>query len=225
MIRSALILLLLFIAVNTFAQGSDIKLETTGTEIKSPKQFGSEYMPLNTDKEYIFETSLGEATSFVEEEDEKLILVFENSFATYKQELIKKEDGIYLTGTANEVVFSGSSITYSSPVLRIPFPLEIGKEWKWEGYEYYKDDSSRVTFEGIVQAEEKVETESGTFECLKIGLKISKPGRTPNLITEWLAPNIGVVKSSTSMSDKGFTGLVKSVLGIDNFEMLLLEID
>lgn len=92
-----------------FYEGSEINVN-----IEIEKQFGFEYFPLKTDVLYLYDSNAGEPEAGVNPRD---------------------EDGIYLTRTeSNALLFFRTTVTYPEPVLRLPLPQQVGKEWKWEGF-------------------------------------------------------------------------------------------
>jgi hypothetical protein len=86
-------------------------------------------------------------------------------------------------------------------------------------------DTSLLTIEGEVLAEELIFTPAGQFLCLKVQQKVETVGGSSSIVTEWLAPNIGIVKSHSVLEGKGFTGLVQKVFGLDEITFELARVE
>lgn len=186
------------------------------SKITSVKQFGFEYFPLNTETSYLYDSNAGETESAVIARGEELALTFDAGKMSYKQQFFKGEDGIYLTRTeSSALLFFGTKVTYPEPVLRLPLPLEIGETWVWQGFEIADGDTGKLTITGEALGEEIVTTPIGEFNCLKIQLKINSEHGSKNTVTEWLAPEIGVVKFHAALEGKGLTAFLQDIFGLD----------
>jgi len=184
--------------------------------VESVKQFGFEYFPLKTDVSYLYDSNAGDTESGVNPNGEELVLTFDAGNISYEQQFFKGQDGIYLTRTESSAfLFFGTTVTYPEPVLRLPLPLQVGKKWKWEGFEIAGGDTGSLTIEGEALAEEIVTTPVGEFSCLKIQLKIKSEHGSNNIVTEWLAPEIGVVKFHALLEGTGLTAFLQDLLGLD----------
>jgi len=156
----------------------------------------------------------------------ELVLTFDAGKILYEQQFFKGEDGIYLTRTeSHALIFFGTTVTYPEPVLRLPFPLQVGKKWKWEGFEIAGGDTGRLTIEGEALAEEIVTTSVGEFSCLKIQLKIESEHGSKNTVTEWLAPGIGVVKFHALLEGTGLTAFLQDIFGLDELTFDLTGVE
>jgi len=180
------------------------------------KQFGIEYFPLNTDVFYLYDSNAGDTEAGVNPSGRELVLTFDAGKISYEQQFYKGEAGIYLTRTESSAfLFFGTTVTYPEPVLRLPLPLQVGKKWKWEGFEIANGDTGSLTIEGEALAEEIVSTPVGDFSCLKIQLKIESEHGSNNTVTEWLAPGLGVVKFHALLEGTGLTAFLQDILGLD----------
>jgi len=213
------LLLVIFITASClFSQGGQSIPDTT-----SPKLFGPEYMPLSENLHYIYDSSVGEAEMEMEKQDSTFRVSYSTSAIEYSQNLHHADGGIYLTRTENEIVFWGKSVTYESPVVRIPFPVKVGQEWSWEGIQMIDEYKGKVTISGKVLGEENITTEAGSFNCIKIEMTVVTTRKTDRLV-EWLAPGIGIVKSEAHLASGGFTGALQSFLGLEVIEFSLKKI-
>lgn len=180
------------------------------------KQFGFEYFPLSMDISYLYDSNAGETESAVSPNGDEFVLSFDAGKISYEQQFFKGEDGIYLTRTeSSALIFFGTTVTYPEPVLRLPLPLQIGKKWKWEGFEIADGDTGKLTIEGEALAEEVITTTIGPFSCLKIQLMIESEHGSKNTVTEWLAPGIGVVKFHALLEGTGLTAFLQDIFGLD----------
>ena len=194
------------------------------------KEYGTEYFP--TDKELIlyYDSNFGEAKSYVIEDGETFILDMRSDDFIFIQDVIVKNDTVYLTRLEEEVdvlfFFSaGIKVTYNEPVLRIPFPMKAGQTWKWEGIEYIDEgETDSVEIRGKLLGEEIVKTEAGEFECIKIQTDINKKSGVHTRFYEWRTPQIGLVKLEAQMDTKGFIGTIIDLLGYDSMYFSLIKV-
>ncbi len=204
-----------------YYEGLEINLN-----IESKKQFGFEYFPLKTDVLYLYDSNAGETEAGVTPNGEELVLTYDAGKISYEQQFFKGEDGIYLTRTESSALwFFGTTVTYPEPVLRLPLPLEVGKKWKWEGFEIADGDTGRLTITGEALGEEIVSTPVGEFNSLKIRLNIESEHGSKNTVTEWLAPGIGVVKFHAVLEGTGLTAFLQSIFGLDELTFDLTGVE
>jgi hypothetical protein len=216
--------------VSLLTESDELREQNEVSEITMPveieKQFGFEYFPLNTDVAYLYDSNAGDTESEVNPNGDELVLTFDAGKISYEQQFFKGEDGIYLTRTESSAfLFFGKKVTYPEPVLRLPLPLQIGKKWKWEGFEIAGGDTGSLTIEGEALAEEVIMTPVGEFSCLKIQLKINSAHGSKNTVTEWLAPGIGVVKFHALLEGTGLTAFLQDLLGLDELTFDLTGVE
>ncbi len=194
----------------------------TALESTDNKSFGFEYFPLKRDVLYNYDSNAGDTEAEVSEVDDELVLTYNAGSITYEQQFFKGKDGIYLTRTETSAfLFFGSKVTYPEPVLRLPLPLEVGSSWEWEGLETAGSDTGKLTIKGEAVGEEIIVTPMGELKCLKITMHIESEMGSRNTVTEWLAPEIGVVKFHADLEGSGITGFLQSLMGLDeiNFDL------
>lgn len=220
-------LLLITLTLSLHAQSTNSKYvpkELTGTKV-----YGPEYFPLNRNAEYVFESNVGETQSRIVMNNEGYVVSNEGEDFGYKQTFVKKDDGIYLTKTTNKIsvfLFStNDTITYDKPVLRLPMPMRAGQSWEWHGHDIVDGEMNQLSMYGKVIGEEKIETEAGTFDALKIELKVDSKDGTDSVLYEWLAPGIGVVKTQLKMEGGGITWIIQKILGYDQLNFRLANIN
>jgi len=194
------------------------------------KEYRAEYFSTDKDLVLYYDSNFGEAKSYVKEDGETLILDMRSDDFIFIQDVVVKNDTVYLTRLEEEVdvlfFFSaGIKVTYNEPVLRIPFPMKAGQTWKWEGMEYIDEgEADSIVISGILLGEEIVTTAAGEFECIKIQTDIHKKSGVHTRFYEWRTPKIGLVKLEAQMDTKGFIGTIIDLLGYDSMYFSLIRI-
>jgi hypothetical protein len=190
------------------------------------KEFGKEYFPFDTDKIYHFNSNLGDTEAAFESFEGGVTLTFDAPSMEYRQTLVKETDGVFLKRTEmSAFLFFGNDIKYVEPVLRIPFPLKDGDSWEWHALETEGNDTTKLVIRGEVLGLEKVFTPYGEFDCVKIRQHVKSENGSNNILTEWFAPRVGLVKSHAVLEGTGITGFIQSVLGYDEvtFELAAVK--
>ncbi len=225
------ILLLSTILLMGFSFNSS-SFEITHTKISTfpGKEYGTEYFPIDKDIVLYYDSNFGEAKSFVKEDGEALILDMRSDDFIFIQDVIVKNDTVYLTRLEEEIdvlfFFSaGIKVTYNEPALRIPFPMKAGQTWKWQGIEYIDEgEADSIVISGVLLGEEIVSTAAGKFECIKIQTDIHKKSGVHTRFFEWRTPKIGLVKLEAQIDTKGFIGTIIDLLGYDSMYFSLIRI-
>ena len=190
------------------------------------KEFGWEYFPFDTEKIYHFDSNVGDTQAEFKSFEDGVILTFDAPKMEYRQTLVKDTHGVFLKRTeVSAFIFFGNDIRYVEPVLRIPFPLQTGDSWEWHALETEDEDTTNLVIRGEVLGAEKVFTKLGEFDCVKIRQNISSERGSSNVLTEWFAPQVGLVKSHAVLEGSGITGFIQSVFGYDEvtFELVAVE--
>jgi hypothetical protein len=192
---------------------------------------GSDYFPIDPSLKLTYNSSMGEAYSSVEKEGDDYILNLQNDDFFFVQTIFMQNDTVYLTKLDQEVdvllfISAGSTVTYGTPYLRFPFPMQSSQTWTWSGVELIGDeDPDSITVVGKVVGEEILETEAGSFECVKFQIDIRKKrSGTHTKFYEWRTPGIGLVKLEAYIDAKGFIGSIMSLLGYDEMKFELKKI-
>ena len=210
-------IILIVIATATITHAADKPIK---------KSFSKELFPLSESTQYIYESSFGDATikafgsnGFIEM----------NSLADnfkYNQKLIMTDKGIFVNETYQRIklllfIKKENRVTYNRPLLRYSFPLFVGKEWSDSAVEYIDDDSNKVNLTGKVVAQEDVKTPAGNFSALKLVTIVESETGSENVVTEWLAEDVGLVKAKIEIKGGGIMGFARDILGygIINFEL------
>jgi hypothetical protein len=211
-------LILLFTALN------DASLNKEKTPVIS-----NSYFPTNNSTELIYESSFGECITTYTQDGGLTISSSEADDFEYKQSLIIKEDGIYVTETYQYLkvflfIKKEATSTYERPLLRFPLPLLPGAEWKWDGEEYSDDEKYNVNISGKVLGNETVITKAGKFETIKLETIVESSSDTKNIVTEWYTQGVGLIKAKIIVEGGGFMGFMRDLLGYGTIEFELEEI-
>ena len=216
------IIILYIVLVNTlFAQA--LPLPSTNIEV------GKDYSLFNKSVELIFESTVGEMKRIVEVEDSLIILTNHADNFKYSQTFCQKDDGVYLVGTEQNVnillIFSKHAIiTYTEPVIQLPYSVKVGDTWQWTGLQIKEDDSTEVTMSGHAIKEEVLQLPAGEFNTLKVEIVSENIEGGKTFFTQWLVPGIGSVKMNVRMEGHGLIQLAMSLLGYDEVISELKEI-
>jgi hypothetical protein len=187
------------------------------------------YFPVNNTIELIYNSSFGECITTYTQDGGLTVSSSEADDFEYRQSLIVKEDGIYVTETYQYLkiflfIKKEATSTYERPLLRFPLPLLPGAEWKWEGEEYSDDEKYNVTITGKVIGNEIVITKAGRFDTIKLETIVESSSDTKNKVTEWYAEGVGLVKANIIVEGGGFMGFMRDLLGYGTIEFELEEI-
>jgi hypothetical protein len=187
------------------------------------------YFPLNDNETLIYNSSFGESITKYYQEGGFTISSSEADDFRYRQALIIKEDGVYVTETYQFIkiflfINKEATSTYEKPLLRFPLPLLPGTEWKWEGDEYSDGDTNKVKATGKVLGKEFITTDAGRFETIKIESLVEGASDLKNRVTEWYAEGIGLIKVKAIIEGGGIMGFARDILGYGTIEFKLKEI-
>jgi len=222
-----ILVLLLFINLTNIVQAVDKNRDNTKEDIF----IGSDYFPIDPSLKLTYNSSMGEAYSSVQKEGDDYILNLQNDDFFFVQTIYMQNDTVYLTKLDQEVdvllfISAGSTVTYGTPYLRFPFPMQSDQTWSWSGVEFIGDEKpDSITVIGKVIGEEVLETEAGSFDCIKFQIDIRKKrSGTHTKFYEWRTPGIGLVKLEAYIDAKGFIGSIMSMLGYDELKFELKKI-
>lgn len=219
-------LVIITFAISLGAFNDDNKSSNIKNNLDSEVRFfGHEYFPLSKNSTYIYDSNLGNTIAKTKPAGKGIQLDYKSGKISYKQNLYSDSTGIYLTQVENKAFFWSNKVTYSKPVLRIPFPLKIGETWSWEGYEFHDNgDKNRMMLKGKAHSIDTIETANGKYRCLKITIQIKSESGSSSTLTEWLAPEIGIVKVHAKMQGKGIASLVQKFMGLQEVNFTLAEL-
>ena len=217
-LKNISLLILLFTALG-YSQSDKEKIDLSSKS----------YFPVNDGITLVYESSFGESLTRYSRNRELTISSSEADDFEYKQSLIIKEDGIYVTETYQYLkiflfIKKEATSTYERPLLRFPLPLLPGTEWKWVGEEYSDDEKYNVNITGKVIGNETVITKAGRFDTIKLETIVESSSETKNNVTEWYAEGVGLVKAKILIEGGGFMGFMRDLLGYGTIEFELNEI-
>jgi len=105
-------------------------------------------------------------------------------------------------------------------------PKSITDVWGWVGTEKTgEEDFREISVKGKFLGNESIKTKAGTFNTIKIETVVASSDGAKNILTEWLAPNIGMVKMTIKVEGGGVMGLLRDILGFSSIEFLLTKIE
>ncbi|KAF0141720.1 MAG: hypothetical protein FD122_1275 [Stygiobacter sp.] len=217
MIKNLLILLLAAYSI----------LSATDKPVK--KIYGKELFPLSGTTKYIYDSSFGDATTKVALANGLIENKSEADNFKYHQKLEMRESGLFIHETYQYIkllifIKKETKVTYNKPFQRYAFPLFVGKEWNDEAIEYINGDSNKVNVTGKVLAEEEMATKAGKFTALKIETTVESATGSKNIVTEWIAAGIGLVKARIEIKGGGLMGFARDILGYGTINFELKEI-
>jgi len=194
-------------------------------------QIGSDYFPTDPSLKLSYNSSMGDAEAVIKQVGNNFVMDLRNDDFFFVQTIHVENDTIFLTKLDQEVdvflfISSGSSVTYNRPYLRFPFPLSINDEWNWNGVEFIDGENpDTISVSGKVLGEELIETEAGSFTCVKFQIDIrKKKSGSHTKFYEWRAPDIGLVRLEAFIDSKGFIGTIINLLGYDEMKFELKKI-
>ncbi|MDR3667959.1 MAG: hypothetical protein P4L35_14040 [Ignavibacteriaceae bacterium] len=211
-----LLLVLLLIALNN-------------TFLAKNKTISNSYFPENNNITLIYNSSFGESITKYYKDGDFIINSSNADKFKYRQNLIIKDDGIYVNETYQFLhvllfITKEETFTYNKPLLRFPLPLVSGRGWSWEGEEYSKNGTDKIKITGKVLNKESVITKAGTFNAIKLESVVEGSSNEKNRITEWYVEGIGLIKAKIIIEGGGIMGFLRDVLGYGTIEFELKEI-
>ncbi|MFZ5946537.1 MAG: hypothetical protein ACOYU5_01065 [Stygiobacter sp.] len=203
-----------------------LKLNATD---KAKKLYGRELFPLSATKEYIYNSTFSEIKVKAFIQNDLINTRSESSKFKYYQKLELKNNGLFVNNTYQWVkiflfIHKENNISYSKPLRRYALPLYVGLEWQDETTEFIDEEGNPVKLNAKVLAEETIKTEAGDFNALKIQTIVESSGGSKNIVTEWLAENIGMVKTHIEILGGGLTGMLRDLLGFGTIDFELKKI-
>jgi hypothetical protein len=193
------------------------------------KIFGSDYFPLDLKKTLIYNSSFGDLELKITDENNTHLFSYDSDKFKYRQKLFVNDEGLFVTETYQKIkllmfITKEGNYVYDKPLLRIPFPLEIGQEWTWNGNEFVNGETHTVSVKGKALNFETINTPAGKFETLKVETTLETSNGSKNLMTEWYAKDLGMVKMNIVIEGGGMLGFARDILGYGTIDFELKEI-
>lgn len=193
------------------------------------KIFESDYFPLDLKKTLIYNSSFGDLELKVTQEKNAHLFSYDSDKFKYRQKLFINDNGLFVNETYQKIklllfITKEGNYVYDRPLLRVPFPVEIGQEWTWNGNEFVNDETHSVSLRGKAAKFDTIITPAGKFETLIVETSLETSNGTKNIMTEWYAKDIGMVKMHVSIEGGGMLGFARDILGYGTIEFELKEI-
>ena len=193
------------------------------------KTFGRDYFPLELKKHLIYSSSFGDLDLKISKENNVHLFSYDSDKFKYRQKLFISDKGLFVNETYQKIklllfITKEGNYVYEKPLLRIPFPIEIGQEWTWSGNEFVNDEIRSVSVKGKASNFEKINTPAGSFDALKVETTLETSSGSKNVLTEWYAKDLGMIKMNISIEGGGILGFARDILGYGTIEIELKEI-
>jgi hypothetical protein len=225
-------LIIIFSLALTFVF-TDFYSQTKENEIspsyKFDKTFGKEYFPTEIKKTLIYDSSFGDLELKVTKENNVHLFSYDSEKFKYRQKLFVNNNGLFVNETYQKIklllfITKEGNYVYDKPLLRVPFPVKIGQEWRWDGKEFINDETHTVNLTGKAVKIETITLPAGKFETLKVETTLETSEGTKNILTEWYAKDLGMVKMLVSIEGGGMLGFARDILGYGTITFELKEI-
>jgi len=219
-------LILIFITSAFYLQTNTSSIFSS---LNDDKTFGKEYFPTELKKTLIYDSSFGDLELKITKENNVHLFSYDSDKFKYRQKLFVNEQGLFVNETYQKIklllfITKEGKYVYDKPLLRIPFPVQVGQEWSWDGKEFIDDETHTVNLKGKASKIETITLPAGKFETLKVETSLETSEGTKNILTEWYAKDLGMVKMLVSIEGGGMLGFARDVLGYGTISFELKEI-
>ncbi len=193
------------------------------------KTYGKEYFPIDLKKTLIYDSSFGDLELKITKENNAHLFSYDSEKFKYRQKLFVNENGLFVNETYQKIklllfITKEGKYVYDKPLLRVPFPVKVGQEWKWDGKEFINDETHTVNLKAKATKVETITTPAGKLEALKVETVLETSEGTKNILTEWYAKDLGMIKMLVSIEGGGMLGFARDVLGYGTILFELKEI-
>ena len=224
----ATIFLSIIIGVTPTSAGGGPAATPTETAVKAVPAVEAisilDHFPLVDGLKWIYDSNMGEVTSWVTVTGDQYTVTSESSPLDIKQVFRLTPEGLILIEAEMDTWLTSDRRTYLPSLLRFPLTVTIGKEWIWEGKELVDDDIINSMVKGRIIGWEEITVPAGTYRCLNVLITTTSDDGTTTSSTQWLAPGIGIVKADIAVDAGGFSGFIITILGFDTYNLELAEI-
>lgn len=189
----------------------------------------ADYFPLNNKKLLLYKSNLGDIKLTVDKNEEIYISELKSDDFIYRQKLIVRDDGVFVKETYQKIkvllfINKESKFSYNELLPRFKYPIVQGQSWEWKGMEINDEEQNNLEVKTKVVGQEQIKTDAGEYNALKVVTEIESSSGTKNKVTEWLAKEIGIVKSEIEINGGGIMGVMRDFLGYGNITIELSEI-
>jgi hypothetical protein len=217
---------LVFIPSDFYSQSTEKEVSTS---LNSDKTYGKEYFPTEINKILLYDSSFGDLELKVTKEKNVHLFSYDSEKFKYRQKLFVNDNGLFVNETYQKIklllfITKEGNYVYDKPLLRIPFPVKVGQDWTWDGKEFVNDETHAVNIKGKATKFETITLPAGKFETLKVETTLETSNGTKNLLTEWYAKDLGMVKMLVSIEGGGMLGFARDILGYGTIVFELKEI-
>lgn len=198
--------------------------------VKNNNTFGKEYVPYNEKLVLVYSSSFDETKSKTDVSNNTITHENKADNFIYRQKFQMHDDGLYILETYQKIKVLlffkvEKKVTYNKDLLKIPFPVKTGQQWSCDRMEYTESgDSNKISLTSKCVGAEELKLKAGVFQTMKLESVIKSGDGSTNYIEEWIAPNVGLVKTKIVMKGGGLTGTVRDVLGLGELNFELVEI-
>ena len=223
-IHTAILLMLLTYGNSNLRSESDF-----ATRFPTYSGLSNEYFPANKNKVLIYDSDFGDTELTVSQDANHSVFTFKADDFTYRQKFQVNDQGVFVKETYQKmkvllVISQEGTYTYSEPIPRIKYPAETGKEWNWKGKEYNDEDINSLDVTGQIEKIEKIKTQAGTFDALKIVTTVKSSSGTNSKVSEWFVKDLGLVKMIAEVDGGGILGAARNLLGLSEIVLELKKI-
>jgi hypothetical protein len=199
------------------------------SSVKDTITFGSDFFPLDMNKTLIYNSSFGDLELKVTREKNIYLFSYYSDRFKYRQKLFINDKGLFVNETYQKLKLllfftKEGNYIYDRPLLRVPFPVTVGQQWKWNGNQFTDGNLGAVSATGKAANFESVMTPYGKFDALRVETTLETSGGSKNVLTEWYAKDIGMVKMNVSIEGGGMLGIARDILGYGTIQFELKEI-
>jgi hypothetical protein len=191
--------------------------------------FPVDYFPADRNKVLLYESDFGDTELKITQESDITVFTFKANDFTYSQKFLFNDKGVFVKETYQKIkllllISQEGTFTYSEPLPRFKYPVIVGNEWYWKGFEYEDKNVNTLEVSGKIEDIENIKIKAGNFEALKIVTTIKSSSGTDSKLTEWFVKDLGLVKMIAEVKGGGILGTVRDLLGLGEIVFELKEI-
>lgn len=217
------------IALILLQNNSLLKTDNADLLVKRTFISNENYFPLDKNKVLVYKSDFGETYLTTEKNNDTFISEFKSDDFIYRQKIITSSYGIFVKETYQKIkvllfINKEASFSYNEPLPRFKYPMEVGQSWSWNGTEFNDTEKNLLKVKSSIVDKENIRVSAGQFQTIKVITEIESESGTKNKVTEWLAKDIGIVKSEIEIQGGGLMGFLRDVLGYGKISFELTEI-
>jgi hypothetical protein len=188
----------------------------------------ADYFPLSEGNEWIYKSNLGKYVITVKKGNLPDEYIYISKVKGTKTEafLVVGSSAIVCRKQKTRIYLYKEESSYKPYLIRYLLPIKKGKKFSWNGTKIRGRKNIISELTGEIDAEKHtVEVPAGEFECLKLHTSYICDDGTQQYFTQWLAPDVGIVKMESKMAGKkiGVLGQMQKIFKINSMDMELTE--